>query len=253
MTKDIRTLLEKAESIRTGGDGGWNRAIEFLEKEIIPFAQGDEFAQAYKIHGWSLYFRAIKDFGDLEEDKIKVCAEAEESLMIALSATEDSDILISAYNCLPLVLWIQGKQDEAWRISNEVTSEKFSEVSSVWNTLGILCKWSKQHERAVEVFEMVYQTAFAIGDLRTAGHGKQNQGDSLEKLGNKELAKDAYKEAKELYLQFEKKSGQKATIHIDGVTKKIALLLLILCLIISPRMINVGVLSSILETPSFFI
>ncbi|MCK4891442.1 MAG: hypothetical protein KAS78_02120 [Candidatus Pacebacteria bacterium] len=254
--KNIKSLLKEAEGLRNKEDGGWNKSIQLLDADVIPFATRDEFAEANKIKGWSLYFRAIKDFRDSEDDKIRTCSEAEVVLKIALSETKDRSVLISAYNCLPLVLWIQGKQDEAWEISNEATLN-FSKVPSVWNTASILCRWAKQYEKSVKVCEMVYETALAIKDARTAGHGKHNQGDALKELGRAQEAKKAYKKAKELYLEFEKTSGQKATVHINGVSNKLASLIIVIALILCPviRNIDNGVSSNdiFIEAPSFFV
>jgi len=254
----FRNLLERAESLRNQGDGGWNKAIELLEADVIPCVMGDVLAEALKIKGWALYYRAIKDFGGSEDDKIKTCQEAEDVLRKSLINTEDRDILISVYNCLPLVLWIQGKQNDAWQISDEATA-KFSEVPSVWNTAGILCRWANLDEKSIEVCEKVYQTAFDIKDFRTAGHGKHNQGDALKKLGRKDEAKRAYKEAEKLYLQFEVASGQKAIIHLTGIVRKLDLLIIVISIFLCPKIVNmnygVSEYHNVIfpEAPSFFV
>lgn len=252
-----KEILKQALELYNNGDR--QRAINLLsndEGKVFPIFTGKELAEAQKTIGLSLYYIAIKDFREMENKKIETCARSELFLRAALENTDDKDIRISAINFLPLVLWIQGKHNEAWQVSNSASAE-FSDVPSVWNTSGILCNWSRQYEKAIGVFEMVHKTALSIKDYRTAGHGKHNQGDALEKLGRKEEAKESYEKAKELYLKFEEESGQKATVHITGVSKKIALLLLIIAVIICPKIasINYGVLSKkiFVETPSFFV
>ncbi|MCK5413306.1 MAG: hypothetical protein KAI57_02920 [Candidatus Pacebacteria bacterium] len=257
MNDKFTNLLEKAENLRNQKDGGWNKAIKLLDVDVIPFVMGDVLAKALNTRGWALYYSAIKDFRDSEVNKIATCIEAESSLRTALENTKDRDILISVYNCLPLVLWIQGKQDEAWKISEEAIS-KFDEVPSVWNTVSILCRWAKLNEKSIEVCERVYQTALAIEDFRTAGHGKHNQGDAFKELGRKEEAEKAYKEAEKLYLQFEHVSGQKATVHLKGIKNKLKLLIILIAFVCIPAIgtLNGGVsrykIISI-EAPSFFI
>lgn len=250
-------ILKQAQELYNKGDR--QKAINLLmndEGEIFPIFAGDELAEAEKTIGLCLYYIAIKDFREIEDRKIETCAKAELFLRSALENTDDKDIRISAINFLPLVLWIQGKHDEAWQVSNSAISE-FGDVPSIWNTSGILCNWSKQYEKSIEVFKMVYETALNIKDYRTAGHGKHNQGDAFEKLSRKEEAKEAYEEAKELYSKFEKESGQKATVHITGVSKKIALLIMVIAIIICPKILNInyGVLAKniFVEAPSFFI
>ena len=256
---ESKQILQTAQELYEDGDrqGAIDLLLDNKEPDkVLSIFIGDELAEAQKAVGWNLYYMAIKDFREVESKKIDACNRAESFFKSALENTENKEILISVANGLPLALWIQGKKEEAFNVSNNA-AEKFHDTPSVWNTLSILCRWAKQYEKSIEVCEMVYKTALDLGDFRTAGHGKHNQGDALKNLGKDEDARTAYEEAKELYLKFEEESGQKVTVHINGVVKKIALLIVIIALIICPERIktNSGVLSNSIsvETPSFFI
>lgn len=189
----------------------WKTAIEILEP-IVKNLKAQEKAEASRILGWSFYYLGIKG---PEDEKMENLRKAKDGFETALKEVFYKQATrISALNGLPLTLWILEEKDRAWEISDKAT-EEFPDVSSVWNTRSILCRWGGKFEEALKVYDKVYETALEKGDLRTAGHGAQNLGDTLLKEAEK-----AYKKAVMLYKEHGK-TGESASFHIESVEKKL--------------------------------
>lgn len=210
----MENFLEAAQSLYN--DGKWQESHGLLMNNWHRLTTDEEFAEAYRLAGWDLYYIGIKGLNDKQES-LRV---SKASFQAALGRTSDSKKRISILNGLPLPLWILSEQKEAWDVSDRAVRE-FLEEPSVWNTRAILCRWAKNFEESVKVCERVYETALARKDYRTAGHGKQNQGDALKELGLVTEAQDAYASAAGLYKTFEKETGQSAKLHIESVEKKL--------------------------------
>ncbi|HNR80863.1 MAG TPA: hypothetical protein PLB38_04240 [bacterium] len=174
-------------------------------------------AEACRIRAWAKYYIAIK--GNPEE-KIRNAGHAAGYASV-VSISIDPKRRLSAYNVLPLALWISGNQSGAWEASDEALQE-FPEEPSAWNTRGILARWAKDYEQGVIIGDRVTDRSVARGDFLTAGHGQQNKGDALRALGRIGEAHTAYEEALKRYRQHEHSSGKSATPHIVNAEKKLA-------------------------------
>lgn len=209
-------FLEEAQ--RLYNEGKWSEAVNLIGKNIVSLSNKEDMAEAARIRGWCFYYMGIKG---PEEKKQEMLNFSRSAFEFVLNESSDEKRRLSAFNGLPLPLWILGENEKAWEVSDRAAKE-FSAEPSVWNTRSILCRWAKDFEQAVEICEKVYITALQRMDYRTAGHGKQNRGDALKELGRVEEAKLDYAAAVGLYKDFEKESGQSAAPHIEGATKKLA-------------------------------
>ncbi|MBZ9571822.1 tetratricopeptide repeat protein [Patescibacteria group bacterium] len=212
---EAKEVLKKAQQLYNKGE--WQEAIDAIDENLATLVTDSDITEANRIKGWSYYYLGIKGPKDKKTENLE---EAENTFKAVLEKAEDKT-RISAMNGLPLALWILGKKEEAWQVSDKAT-EEFPDIPSIWNTRSILCRWAQDYEKAVEVCEKVYETAIEKEDYRTAGHGKHNKADALVKLGRAEEARHEYKEAIELYKKYEKATGQSAKFHIEGVQKKLA-------------------------------
>jgi len=212
----MTSFLVEAQKLYS--EGKWEAAVYLIDSEMVKFTEKEEVAEGSRIKGWSFYYMAIK--GD-ESSKKNFLEFSRGSFKIVLRESLEKSTRISALNGLPLVLWILGETKEAWEVSSRAVKE-FPDEPSAWNTRSILCRWGKDFEQAVEVCNEVYSKALSRGDLRTAGHAKQNRGDALRELGRIEEAKLDYATAIGFYRDFERESGQSMVPHIEGATKKLA-------------------------------
>ncbi|MDP3995932.1 MAG: hypothetical protein Q8P74_01660 [bacterium] len=211
----MENFLEKAQKLYD--EGRWAEAVNLTDKNMVNLTSKEETAEAARIRGWCFYYMGIKG---LEAEKQEMLNFSRNAFEFVLNGSSDEKRRLSAFNGLPLSLWILGEKEKAWETSDRAL-EEFLEEPSAWNTRSILCRWAKDFEQSIEVCERVYVTALAVNDLRTAGHGKQNRGDALKEMGRIEEAKLDYAAAIGLYKNFEKESGQNATPHIEAAAKKL--------------------------------
>jgi len=102
-----------------------------------------ERAEAARIKAWASYYLAIK--GD-PNNKIGNAGDAVLYAKDVIAYAEDNKQRLSAYNVLPLALWISGDEDGAWIASDEALRE-FPNEPSAWNTRGILARWKKDYDQ----------------------------------------------------------------------------------------------------------
>lgn len=207
-------IIEDAQELYN--KGRWQEAIEMLNK--LKSHNEEEVAEANRIKGWSYYYLAIKGDKSLKSENLE---KAEEYFKLSSIGAKEDKTKISVLNGLPLALWILGKKSEAWEI-NDKAINIFPETPSIWNTRGIICRWAKNFNEAVEVGQRVFETAVKVKDFRTAGHGKQNKADALVQLGKTEKAKKEYQDAIQLYKDHQQISGQSAEFHLESVRKKLS-------------------------------
>ena len=208
-------IIEDAQKLYKKGK--WAEAIDIIDK-LLTTHNKQEIVEANRIKGWSYYYLGIK--GN-ENYKMKNLEKAEEYFELSLVGAKEDRTKISILNGLPLVLWILGKKQESLQLSVKAT-EEFPDIPSVWNTKSILNRWGKDFQNSVEVCEKVYKTSLIKEDFRTAGHGKQNRGDALVKLGKTTEAKEDYEKALEMYKKYEKKTGESASFHLERVREKLS-------------------------------
>jgi len=206
---DEEKIIEDALVLYDKGE--WQKAI-FLIDTCLTTHNEQIIAEANRIRAWSYYYLAIK--GD-EKQKKENLEKSEEHFRLSIIKMENKNGKISILNGLPLVLWILGKKEEAWKISDEAI-KRFKTETSIWNTRSILARWEKDFKKAIEVCEKVYETAERVKDYRTAGHGKSNKASTYLELHNKEEALKEYLKAEQMYL----KDG-KSDFHLENVRKKI--------------------------------
>ncbi|MFH1820448.1 MAG: hypothetical protein ABH805_00795 [Candidatus Nealsonbacteria bacterium] len=214
---EINELLKKGQELY---DAGEYIESEKIDNEVLLMSADDEeITEALRQQGWNRYYLAIKGPVDQKEESLKI---SEKAFWDALSKSKvkDPEKELSIFNGLPLAIWILGKKDEAWLVSDQAT-QRFSNEPSAWNTRGILCRWAKDFEQGVEIGEKVFQTALAKEDYRTAGHGKHNKADSLMQLDRVSQAEREYYAAVDLYKRFEEATGGKVQVHIEGVQEKL--------------------------------
>ena len=209
----MKESLEGAQKLYN--EGKWLESNILIADYFDGLTTTEEMAEADRLRGWNYYYIGIKGL----RDKQASLEMSKAAFQTALGRTADSKKKISIMNGLPLVHWILGKQEEAWKVSDQAI-EEFPDEPSVWNTRSILFRWLKDFEASANVCEQVYEKALAKGDYRTAGHAKQNEADALKELGRVEEASDAYAAAIGCYRKFEKATGQSAQFHVDGVSKK---------------------------------
>ena len=212
--------LKKAQDLYTKGD--WAGAVSIIDAQRF-FPDKEDLAEACRILGLSYYYLGIKG---PETDKFANLKKSKEVFERTLSLTLDNKRKMSAMNGLPLVLWILGELKsfyhlEALKVSEQAT-QLFPDEPSVWNTRSIIMRWSGNDKESVDVCDQVYWTARAKGDWLTAGHGQQNRGDALKKLGNNADAIVAYRMSRTCYRKHEEISGKSATAHIESANKKMA-------------------------------
>ena len=214
-----------AKNLTKTNFGEYQQAIDAASAVIdgyFKFAAIDReiFAEGCRIIAWAFYYLAIK--GD-QSEKNNNALHAELYAREAIALSEDDNRRLSALNVLPLAIHIQGsdRRSAAWRASDKAIQE-FPQEPSVWNTRGILARWSSNNEVGMIIGAKVTKCAIDKGDSLTAGHGAQNRGDALDNLNHKEEALKAYELALRLYLNHEAVTGVKATPHIESVKKKIA-------------------------------
>jgi len=208
-------FLEEAQKLYN--EGKWFEAVSLIGEKMVNLTNKEETAEVVRIRGWCFYYMGIKG---QEEKKQEMLNFSRNAFEFVLKESSDGKRRLSAFNGLPLPLWILEERERAWEVSDRAVRE-FPDEPSVWNTRGILCRWAKDFKQAIEICEKVYITALARKDYRTAGHGKQNRGDALKELGRFLEAKTDYAAAIGLYKNFEEESGQSATPHIEGATKKL--------------------------------
>ena len=206
--------LEEAEKLYRKGE--YQKAYDLASPEDTTTLE--EFGEACRIRAWALYYLAIK--GD-PKNKVSNARDAVAYAEDVIIYAEDNKQRLSAYNVLPLALWISGNEREAW-MANDEALEEFYDEPSAWNTRSILARWAKDYEQGVIIGDRVTEIAVARGDFLTAGHGEQNKGDSLRVLGQISEACTAYRQALKQYRQHELITGNSATPHIASVEKKLA-------------------------------
>lgn len=206
--------LEEAEKLYRRGE--YQKAYDLASPEKTTTLE--EFGEACRIRAWTLYYLAIK--GD-DKNKLSNARDAVVYAEDVIIYAEDNKQRLSAYNVLPLALWISGNEREAW-MANDEALEEFYDEPSAWNTRSILARWAKDYEQGVIIGDRVTEIAVARGDFLTAGHGEQNKGDSLRVLGQISEACTAYRQALKQYRQHELITGNSATPHIASVEKKLA-------------------------------
>ncbi len=224
MRKQTSKVMSSAEILKQAQEkysiGAYAESIRIIKTSKYSFVEKADIAEAYRILGWSYYYLGIK--GPVEK-KITNLLRSKASFEYALKIVPvfEKKTEMSIYNGLPLALWILGKKKNALKVS-DTAIKVFPEEPSVWNTRSILLRWGKKFKESVPVCSMVSEAAIKKGDYLTAGHGKQNKGDALKELGEKEAAKIEYRVAKNYYQKHEEVSGKSAKPHIESVEKKIA-------------------------------
>ena len=208
-------FLEEARELYD--EGKWSEAVNLIGKNMVNLSGKEETAEAARIRGWCFYYMGIKGPEGKKEEMLNF---SRSSFEFVLGKSSDEKRRLSAFNGLPLPLWISGERERSWEVSDRAVRE-FPEEPSAWNTRSILCRWAKDFEQAIEICEKVYVTALWRKEYRTAGHGKQNRGDALKEMGRIEEAKLDYAAAIGFYKDFEKESGQNATPHIEAAMKKL--------------------------------
>ncbi len=206
--------LEEAEKLYRRGE--YQKAYDLASPEKT--TTREEFGEACRIRAWALYYLAIK--GD-DKNKLSNARDAVVYAEDVIAFSEDNRQRLSAYNVLPLALWVLGNESGAWEASDEAL-EEFPDEISTWNTRGILSRWAKDYEQGVLIGHTVGKTSALKGDFLTAGHGYQNEGDALRALGRLSEACVAYRRALKQYCQHELSTGNSATPHIASVEKKLA-------------------------------
>ena len=98
-------------------------------------------AERNTIKGWCYYYIGKGD----ENKKTENFENAEEYFRLALIKMKKTKGVVSILNGLPLVLWMQGKQTEAWEI-NDQAIRKFPETPSLWNTRSKLYGWANSNQ-----------------------------------------------------------------------------------------------------------
>lgn len=220
-------ILEDAQKLYN--EGKWADAIVLLSgSNLEALVDNEEIAEANRIKGWSWYYLGIKGPADKKEESLQ---RSKDTFQLGWEKTKDKKKQTSILNGLPLTLWILGEKVRAWEVSNRAI-EDFPDEPSVWNTRSILARWAEDFKESVRVCKKVYETAWAKEEYRTAGHGQQNLGDAyilmisgsrnpLRRIALVVKALIAYNRARGCYVIFEKKTGEKATIHYEAATKKL--------------------------------
>ncbi|MBL7142111.1 MAG: tetratricopeptide repeat protein [Candidatus Pacebacteria bacterium] len=200
-------------------DGKYDESVALIKKNKVSLTGKEEIAEANRILGWDYYYISIKGPVATRKGNLKL---AELSFREALN-TRNKSRKISCLNGLPLALWLLDKKPETWSVINKAVAS-FSEEPSVWNTKAITLRREGRFAESVQVCEKVHKTALAKGDLRTAGHAKQNKADALREIGETRRAKTEYRTAIKLYERSQKETGLSAKFHISGVEEKLSAL-----------------------------
>jgi hypothetical protein len=171
------------------------------------------------------------------EEAVKIGEEAIEKF-IQLANIE---VRVSVLNALALATrWIKKngefRRQEAYLWNDQAvlearTSSRLDLVSVALNTRNILLREDKKIDEAVKGCQEVFENSVITSDFITAGHGKQNEGDTYrleikETQDKQKIAElhieacKAYKTAQAMYALYEKVSGKKATAHYESAGRK---------------------------------
>lgn len=154
------------------------------------------------------------------------------------------EIRISVLNALALATrWTKDtekkfrrQQSYSWSdqaILESKTSCRLDQVSVALNTRSILLREDKRFDEAVRDCQEVFENSSLTSDFITAGHGKQNEGDTYRLMikeihDEQEIAKlhlkacTAYKIAQAMYALCERISGKEVTAHYESAGRKAA-------------------------------
>jgi len=224
------------------------RNLVLNNKQDILTVDGNTAVQAFRKWAYAAYYLGNEGNPQWKKGIIDNPVFYEESVAVALEAIEkfttliDIEARIAILNVLALATrWIKNKdgnfkRKEAYQWSDQAILEaKISSnlglVSVALNTRNILLSEDKRFKEAEAGCIEVATNSLLVGDYLTAGHGKQNEGDTYrreieeikdnqEKAALHLKAYLAYREAQALYTFYENQSGNKATAHLESAGRK---------------------------------
>ncbi len=228
---DSRNLIKQNKNQFIAVDG--NLLVEALKEwQYAAYFLGNEGNPRWK--DW------IIDNPVFYEESVKVGEEAIEKFIQLANV----DLRISVLNALALAIrWTKDasgefRRQKAYLWSDQATleaktSSRLDLVSVALNTKVILLREDKRFGEAIAGCLEVFENSIITSDFVTAGHGKQNEGDTLrlmiketqdeQKIAEFHLeACKAYKTAQAMYSLHEKISGKKAIAHYESAGRKAA-------------------------------
>jgi len=239
----LTEALKEAE--RAYNEKRYLDARNLIKSRKDEFIKGGMGAVALRRWAWAAYYLGNEGNPEWKEGIIKEPIFYEESARIgeeALSYEADSTIRVSVLNVLPLASrWTKDekgefKRREAYRWSDQGIEEarasgKPDLISSTQNTRNVLLREDKEFDEAKRGCQEVFTASILAEDFRTAGHGKQNEGDTIrlkieeidDEARKKELHREAliaYRTAQAMYALSERVSGEKATAHYQSAGRK---------------------------------
>ena len=224
-------------------------ARNLIKERKEAFIKGGMGAVALRRWAWVAYYLGNEGNPQWKKWIIENPIFYEEATKIgeeALNYEADSTVRVSILNVLPLsTRWTKGekgefRRQEAYRWSDRGIKEakasgKTDLISSAQNTRNILLREDKNFAEAKKGCQEVFMASVLAGDFRTAGHGKQNKGDTIRlEIESEEqviataeiigvLHKEAivaYRTAQAMYALAERVSGEKATAHYESAGRK---------------------------------
>jgi len=239
MREELVKILDEAD--KAYNDKQYQESIDLVTKYFLE-SRGttpDLNGRAQARVGWCLYYLGLQDNPRRQEGIIDNPDNLLEAIKVWKNVLEyeiNPKIRLSVLNGLPLALRFFNKpatyQWSDLGIQEAEAAGDDSLVIKAKNTKIVLLREDGKYAEARELAEEVYTLAVGIRDFRTAGHAKQNLGDTIRlELKNTQKTEaekrfllveafQAYKIAEMKYNFFEAETGEKATAHIEAAQKK---------------------------------
>jgi hypothetical protein len=240
---NLTDVLKEAE--KAYNEKRYLDARNLIKERKEDFIQGGMGAVALRRWAWAAYYLGNEGNPQWKKWIIENPLFYEEARDIGIEALGykfDDAVGVSIYNVLSLATrWTKDEKGEFRRQEAYQCSDRGIErakasgrpdlISSAQNTRNILLREDKKFAEAKKGGQEVFMLSLLAGDFRTAGHGKQNEGDTIrleiEETENetkkKELHREAfiaYRIAQEMYALSERVSGEKATAHYESAGRK---------------------------------
>lgn len=250
LTEEMIAVLKKADDAYEAR--GYLDSRNFIEQNQNQFiaVDGSLLVKAFKRWQYAAYYLGNEGNPRWKDWIIDNPFFYEESVRVGEQAIEkfiqlaEVDIRISVLNALALATrWTKDaenkfRRQKAYSWSDQAVleskvSHRLDLVSVALNTMCILFREDKRFDEAIKGFLEVFENSNLTSDFITAGHGKQNEGDTYrmvikeiqdeQKIGELHLkACMAYKTAQSMYALYERVSGKKATAHYESAGRKAA-------------------------------
>ncbi len=244
MTEKINLTEVLKEAEKAYNEKRYLDAENLIGARLEDFIKAGMGAVALRRSAWATYYLGNEGNPQWKKGIIETPHFYELSQKVgedALSYEPDPTVKVSILNVLPLsTRWVKRMgnflRHEAYSWSDQGIKEAMETgkpelIASAYNTRNILLREDRKFDEAKRGCREVFRISVLAGDFRTAGHGKQNEGDTIrleieetdDEAKKKELHREAlvvYREAQSMYSLYERVSSEKATAHYESAGRK---------------------------------